>query len=88
MSRPLAALTAAILTALTLATAAHAAAPAASVEIVGTASTGVPVSFDGSGSSDPEGRPLDFAWSIDGQDVGVGHVGDVIVDGARAGGDA
>jgi hypothetical protein len=71
--RPLLALPAAIITALTLATAAHAAAPTASVDVVGTASTGVPVSFDGSGSGDPEGRPLDFAWSIDGQDVGVEH---------------
>jgi hypothetical protein len=71
--RPFAALPAAVITALTLATAAHAAAPTAAVTVVGTASTGVPVSFDGSGSTDPEGGPLDFAWTIDGQDVGVEH---------------
>jgi hypothetical protein len=40
---------------------------------VGTAATGVPVSFDGSRSSDPDGAPVDFAWAIDGEDVGVEH---------------
>jgi hypothetical protein len=71
--RPFAALPAAALIALTLAATAHAAAPVAAVDVVGTATTGVPVSFDGSGSSDPEGGPLDYTWAIDGQDVGVEH---------------
>jgi hypothetical protein len=71
--RPLAALPAAAIIALTLAAAAPAAAPVAAVDIVGTASTGVPVSFDGSASSDPEGAALDYAWAIDGEDVGVEH---------------
>jgi hypothetical protein len=68
-----AALPAALITALTLAATAHAAAPLAAVDVVGSAATGVPVSFDGSRSADPEGGPLDYGWAIDGQDVGVEH---------------
>lgn len=73
LSRRIAALAAASLIALTVSSTAHAAAPVAAVDVVGTAATGVPVSFDGSRSSDPEGGRLEFAWAIDGQDVGVEH---------------
>jgi hypothetical protein len=33
--------------------------------------TGAPVAFDGSGTSDPDGQLLDYAWAIDGQRLDV-----------------
>ena len=53
--------------------AALAAPPSAVVTGPASGQTGAPVSFDASGSSDPDGQPLSFAWSIDGEDVGVEH---------------
>src|SRR4051794_6777301 len=67
-----AALTSALLLALALApAAARAAAPMATIDGPGAAQTGEGVGFDGAGSRDPDGGPLAFAWSIDGQAVGV-----------------
>jgi hypothetical protein len=66
-------LAAALLMTLTLAAAARAATPAVVVGGPATAITGQPVSFDGGASADPGGGPLTFAWTIDGEDVGVAH---------------
>jgi hypothetical protein len=67
-----AALASAVLVVLALAPAvARAAAPVAAIDGPGAAQTGEGVGFDGAGSRDPDGGPLAFAWSIDGQDVGV-----------------
>jgi hypothetical protein len=50
---------------------ARAAAPVVAIDAPDTAQTGVPVPFDGAGSSDPDGDLLDYAWSIDGDRLDV-----------------
>jgi hypothetical protein len=51
--------------------AARAAAPVVVIDAPDTAVTGAPVAFDGDGTTDPDGDPMDYAWSIDGQRLDV-----------------
>jgi hypothetical protein len=53
------------------ATAARAAAPVVVISAPDTTVTGAPVAFDGDGTTDPDGDPMDYAWSIDGQQLDV-----------------
>lgn len=48
-----------------------AAPPVVSIVAPDTGETGQPVAFDGEGTTDPDGQPLSYAWSIDGQDLSV-----------------
>ena len=48
-----------------------AAAPVVTIDAPATGVTGAPVAFDGSGTSDPDGELMDYAWSIDGQPLDV-----------------
>ncbi|MCW2984751.1 MAG: hypothetical protein JWR63_2321 [Conexibacter sp.] len=65
----------ALLAALCIATvpagAARAAAPVVVIAAPNSAVTGQPVAFDGDGTTDPDGQPMDYAWTIDGQDLDV-----------------
>lgn len=61
----------AVLIAIVPASAARAAAPVVSIVAPGTAVTGQPVSFDGEGTTDPDGDPMTYSWSIDGQQLDV-----------------
>jgi hypothetical protein len=61
----------AALIAIVPASAARAAAPVVSVVAPVTAVTGAPVSFDGEATADPDGDPLTYSWSIDGQQLDV-----------------
>jgi hypothetical protein len=68
------ALLAALLIAMTCAGTARAASPTAVVDGPADGRTGVPVAFDGSASRPGDGGGLlSYAWSIDGDDVGVEH---------------
>jgi hypothetical protein len=71
--RPSATVPVAFIIALTLAATAQAAPPVAVLSGPSSGTTGAPLSFDGSASTDPDGGPLTFAWTIDGEDVGVEH---------------
>ncbi|MDX6687310.1 MAG: hypothetical protein QOF86_3438 [Baekduia sp.] len=50
---------------------ASAAPPVVAIDGPATGVTGMPVAFDGAGTVDPAGGLLDYAWSIDGQDLGI-----------------
>jgi hypothetical protein len=50
---------------------ASAAPPVVAIDGPVTGVTGMPVGFDGAGTVDPDGGLLDYAWSIDGQDLGI-----------------
>lgn len=72
-ARPLAAPALVLVCVCLAAPGALAAPPVAIVTGPATAATGEGVGFDGSGSADPDGGRLAYAWSIDGQDLGVAH---------------
>jgi hypothetical protein len=50
---------------------AHATAPVAVIDAPDTGVTGEPVAFDGAGTTDADGDLLNYAWAIDGQDLGI-----------------
>jgi hypothetical protein len=72
LSRPsCAALLGALSIAVLFAVPALAASPVVVVDAPSRALTGAPVAFDGSATVDPDGELLAYAWSIDGQPLGV-----------------
>jgi hypothetical protein len=72
LSRPwYAALPAALSIAIVFAVPALAAPPVVVIDAPGAAVTGTPVAFDGSGTSDPDGESMTYAWAIDGQVLDV-----------------
>lgn len=71
LSRTVRAALAALVIAIVPAGAARAAAPVVVIDAPATAETGDPVPFDGDRTTDPDGQPMTYAWSIDGQALDV-----------------
>jgi hypothetical protein len=71
LSRTVRAALAALVIAIVPAGVARAAAPVVVIDAPATAETGEPVPFDGAGTTDPDGGPMTYVWSIDGQVLDV-----------------
>jgi hypothetical protein len=71
VSRSFRAVLLAALIAIVPTSAARAAAPVVAIDAPDAAVTGAPVAFDGEGTTDPDGDPMTYAWSIDGQVLDV-----------------